>query len=77
MFCKDAKMRGGFSVNEPTISFSIREDKEKEITLDGNFSKMEVIESMQEYKLKTIYNGEYKNTLTVKENSILTIICEG
>ena len=25
------KMGGGFSVNEPTISFSIREDKEKEI----------------------------------------------
>ena len=24
-------MGGGFSVNEPTISFSIREDKEKEI----------------------------------------------
>ena len=31
MFCNNAKMRGGFSVNEPTISFSIREDKEKEI----------------------------------------------
>ena len=28
---QDAKTRGGFSVNEPTISFSIREDKEKEI----------------------------------------------
>ena len=37
---------------------------------------MEIIESTQEYKLKTIYNGEYKNTFTVKENSILTIICE-
>ena len=60
-----------------TVTVIVNEGKEEEITLDGDFGKMEVIESTQEYKLKTIYNGEYKSTLTVKENSILTIICEG
>ena len=37
---------------------------------------MQIIESTQEYKLKTIYNDEYKCTFAVKENSILTVICE-
>jgi predicted flavoprotein YhiN len=37
---------------------------------------MEIIESTQEYKLKTIYNGKQKKSLTINKNSILTIICE-
>ena len=59
-----------------TVAVIVNEGQEKEITLDGDFSKMEIIESTQDYKLKTIYDGEYKNTLNVEENSILTIICE-
>ena len=59
-----------------TVTVIVNEGEEKKITFDGDFCNMEVIESIQEYKLKTAYGGEYKNSLTVKENSILTIICE-
>ena len=59
-----------------TVTVIVNESSEKEIILDGGFSKMQVIESLQEYKLKTVYEGDFNNNIKVKENSVLTIICE-
>ena len=59
-----------------TVTVIVNEGEEKELSLCGDFSRMEIVESTQEHKLKTIYNGEYKDKLIVKENSILTVICE-
>ena len=44
--------------------------------MDGSFTEMKVIQSVDEDYLNVIYNGEYKENITVKSNSILTVIAK-
>ncbi len=59
-----------------TVTVIVNEGESRGISLDGNFNKMKVIESTSDSKLNTVYDGEYKEIFNVKENSILTVICE-
>ena len=68
-----------FSFKTPedrTVTVIVNEGDETEITFDGDFAKMTIIESCDEYQLKTVYDGEYKNKVNVGKSSILTVICE-
>ena len=57
-----------------TVTVVVNEGDEREIKIDGNFAEMKVIQSVDEDYLNEIYNGEFKDTITVKSNSILTVI---
>lgn len=62
--------------DDKTVTVIVNEGEKQEITLDGAFSKMKVIESTQSHKLKVICEGEFTPVLTVNKNSILTVIME-
>ncbi len=57
-----------------TVTVVVNEGEQREFKFDGNFAEMRVIQSVDENYLDVIYNGEFKDTITVKENSILTVI---
>lgn len=59
-----------------TVTVIVNEGENKKINLDGDFESMTIIESTQDYKLKTIYDGKCKSEITVNANSILTVINE-
>ena len=50
--------------------------EEIEFTIEGNFTEMKVVQSVDEDYLNEVYNDEFKHAITVKQNSILTIICK-
>ena len=54
----------------------MNEGEEREFTMDGDFTTMKVIQSVDEDYLNEVYNGDFKEKITVKENSILTIIAK-
>ncbi len=58
-----------------TVTVVVNEGDKREINLNGDFENIEIIESTEIYKLKTIYNGKNKS-IKVKANSLLTIIAE-
>ena len=62
--------------NGETVTVVVNEGDKREFTIDGDFTEMKVIQSVDEDYLNEVYNGEYKDTITVKENSILTVICK-
>ena len=57
-----------------TVTVVVNEGEQREFKFDGNFAEMRVIQSVDENYLDAIYNGEFKDAITVKENSILTVI---
>jgi O-glycosyl hydrolase len=59
-----------------TVTVVVNEGGEREFSIEGIFNEMKIVQSVDEDYLKEIYNGEFKNTITVKENSILTVICK-
>lgn len=62
--------------NNDTVTVVVNEGEEKEITLDADFKEMKIIQSVDEDYLNEVYNGEFKDKITVKQNSILTVICK-
>ena len=62
--------------DEKTVTVIVNEGEEREITLDGSFTEMKIVQSVDEDYLNEIYDGEYKEKITVKSNSILTVICK-
>ncbi len=62
------------TLNGETVTVVVNEGEQRKFKIDGNFAEMRVIQSVDEVYLDEIYNGEFKDTITVKENSILTVI---
>lgn len=58
------------------VTVIVNEGEQTNVTIDGDFIKMTVIESCDDYQLKTVYDKEFKNQIDVAKNSILTVICE-
>lgn len=65
-----------FTPDNKMVTVIVNEGEKTEITLDGDFKNMTSIESCQDYKLKTVYNGQFNPTITINKDSILTIIME-
>ena len=60
--------------NGETVTVVVNEGEERGIEIYGNYTEMKVIQSVDEDYLNEIYNGKFKDTITVKQNSILTVI---
>lgn len=64
------------SPESQTVTVIVNESEDRSVSLDGNFSKMKIVVSTQEEKLKETslpYSGE---EIVCPKNSIVTIICE-
>ncbi|MCR4563011.1 MAG: hypothetical protein K5755_00020 [Clostridiales bacterium] len=59
-----------------TVSVIVNEGDETELSLDGDYEKMQLISSDDSEQLKIIYQGDFKNLLTVNKNTLLTLILE-
>lgn len=59
-----------------TVTVIVNEGDDEDVYLGGNFRKMQIIESCQDYKLKTVYKDKFKSNFNVKGQSIVTVICE-
>lgn len=57
-----------------TVTVIVNEGERTEISFDGEFSKMQVVLSTDEKQLETVYDGEYKSTLWLDENSLTTVV---
>lgn len=57
-----------------TVLVVVNEGDDTELTLDGDFSRMQAVQSTQTEKRKTVYNGAFKDTLPCPKNAILTIV---
>ncbi len=78
-FPKDSNDFNAFSFLTPdneTVTVLVNEGDERELTMDGDFSKMKIIQSVDGDYLDTIYDGDFKQTISVEQNSILTVICK-
>ena len=58
------------------VTVIVNEKEQTEISFDGDFSKMQVVLTTDEKQFATVYDGEYKSTLTLPENSLATVITE-
>ncbi len=58
------------------VTVFVNEGEEREVTLDGSFSKMTIIKSNQNEKLISEYEGDFKSNIKVESNTLLTVICE-
>ncbi len=56
------------------IIISVNESGKNEISLSGEFESMKCIESTKDFKLKTIYEGPFTQSLSIAPESITTII---
>ncbi len=68
-----------FSFRTPenkTVTVIVNESEEKEITLKGNFSKMKIILSTQNEKMKETVSSYSGGKLTCPKNSIITAVFE-
>lgn len=54
----------------------VNEGDEQAVDIEGDFEKMKIMQSTQEYELKEIYNSKAINRITSLPNSIMTIIAE-
>lgn len=59
-----------------TVSVIVNEGGKTELSLDGDFKIMQVISSDDNEQLKIIYDGDFNTSLTVNENTLLTLILE-
>ncbi|MCH5189412.1 MAG: hypothetical protein J1F37_02500 [Oscillospiraceae bacterium] len=59
-----------------TVTVIVNETEEKEITLNGNFSKMKIILSTQNEKMKEISIPFTNGKITCPKNSIVTVVGE-
>jgi O-glycosyl hydrolase len=57
-----------------TVLVIVNEGDETVIELDGNYNKMKIIQSLQDDELNEIFSGNFTNKITVKSNSILTVV---
>ncbi len=57
-----------------TVIVCVNEKADTKIGIDGEYKNMKIIESSQEYKLKTVYEGKFKNSFASKLNTIQTVI---
>lgn len=68
-----------FSFRTPenkTVTVIVNESEEKEMTLKGNFSKMQIILSTQSEKMKETCFAYSDGKITCPKNSIITAVCE-
>lgn len=68
-----------FSFRTPenkTVTVIVNESEEKEITLKGNFSKMQIILSTQSEKMRETVSFYSDGKITCPKNSIITAVCE-
>lgn len=68
-----------FSFRTPenkTVTVIVNESEDKEVTLQGDFNKMQVILSTQDEKMKETYKSEFGSHIHSPANSIITVICE-
>lgn len=65
-----------FTTDGKTVSVIVNEGEKTELSLDGDFGKMQVISSDDNEQLKIIYNGDFKNTVKINKNTLLTVIME-
>ena len=59
-----------------TVTVVVNEGEDRELEINGNYTEMKVIQSVDEDYLNEVYNGEFNDKIIVKQNSILTIICK-
>ena len=59
-----------------TVTVIVNEKEQTEISFDGDFSKMQIVLTTDEKQFFTAYDGEYKSTLTLPENSLATVIMQ-
>lgn len=57
-----------------TVLVVVNEKEDTEISINGNFKNMKIIQSKQEFELKEIYNSVFQSKIKSEQNSILTII---
>lgn len=57
-----------------TVLVAVNEGENTEITLNGNFSHMKKIISDGERLLKEDYDGDFKQSIILNKNSIITVI---
>lgn len=62
--------------NGETVTVVVNEGEERELEINGNYTEMKIIQSVDEDYLNEIYNGEFNGKITVKQNSILTVIAK-
>lgn len=68
-----------FSFRTPenkTVTVIVNESEDKEVTLQGDFNKMQVILSTQIEKMKETCKSEFGSHIHSPANSIITVICE-
>lgn len=64
----------GFETENGTVLVVVNEGKKNTVEIDGSFSSMKIVKSMQDKELVEVYNGEFKNSIDVDSNSIITVI---
>lgn len=57
-----------------TVLVIVNEGEDRDLTIDGEFTSMRVIKSVQDNELQEAYNGEFCSKINSEKDSILTII---
>ena len=52
----------------------VNEGEDTEVTVEGDFARMQVVQSNQVEKRKTVYNGAFKDTVPCPANAIVTVV---
>lgn len=59
-----------------TVTVIVNEGEEKNVEIKGDFNKMTVVKSCRESQLETVYSGKPLDSITVSENTLLTVVGE-
>lgn len=60
--------------NGETVVVVVNEGDDNEVVIDGDFSSMKIVKSVQDDELKEIFDGTFDKNIKSSSNSIMTII---
>lgn len=63
-----------FDTENGKVLVVVNEGETRSIDIDGDFSSMQIVKSVQDDELNEIYNGKYIGSIEVESNSIITVV---